>query len=70
MKYNLESIEIFGKIYNDVIFFDNKYNQSNDSTQNENSAQFSVWSKKYGLLQYTDEDGITFTRIDLNKPQN
>lgn len=49
--------------FEDILFFDerrifNKYNLPNPITS-------FAWSKKYGLVQYTFEDGTVFTRTDL-----
>lgn len=49
--------------FEDILFFDerrifNKYNLPNPITS-------FAWSKKYGLVLYTFEDGTVFTRTDL-----
>lgn len=52
-------LKINGVIINDIILF---------RTTNKNTNNLLVsyaWSKKYGLVQYTFQDGTIFTRIDI-----
>ncbi len=53
-------LKINGVRINDIMLF------LNDSIKNTTNSLVSyAWSKKYGLVQYTFQDGTTFTRIDI-----
>lgn len=54
-----------------LCFFDNTnsddFNEDLVDDQDDKNRIISfAWSKKYGLVQYTLEDGTVFNRIELN----
>ena len=55
---------IDGIMYNDVMFFYNRDLESIDKDDPNSIISYS-WSKKYGLVQYTFQNGIRFTRFDI-----
>lgn len=67
---NATSIQIDSNIYKDIIFFsDSDFEDSRfrkDTTWHISSC---AWSKQYGLVQYTFQDGTSFSRINLDQMQ-
>lgn len=53
---NTTSLEIDGITINDIVFFENEKSDSN-------VIKSYSWSKKYGLVQYTFQDGTVFSRV-------
>lgn len=64
----ISSLEVDGKTLYDVMYFDNtKSDKYNPDDENDGNLIISyAWSKKYGLVQYTLQDGTVFNRIELN----
>ena len=61
----LTKLKINNVTLNDVALFDEN-NTEQISNQNQATALKSyAWSKKYGLVQYTFQDGTIFTRTDI-----
>ena len=59
---NVTSLRINDTILNDVMHFENE--NSKDSIP-ANSIRSYSWSQKYGLVQYTLQDGSVFNRIGV-----
>ena len=57
-------IKINGVMINDIMLF-----QTTNKYTNNLPVSY-AWSKKYGLVQYTFQDGTTFTRIDIDNIGN
>jgi len=53
---NATSLQIDGITINDIMSFENEKSDSDD-------IKSYFWSKKYGLVQYTFQDGTVFSRI-------
>ena len=53
---NTTSLQIDGMIMNDIMFFEN---EKSDSSVIKSYS----WSKKYGLVQYSFQDGTIFSRV-------
>ena len=53
------SLQIDGININDIMFFENEKSDSN-------VVKSYSWSKKYGLVQYSLQDGTIFSRISVN----
>ena len=53
---NVTSLRIDGITINDIMSFENEKSDSDD-------IKSYFWSKKYGLVQYTFQDGTVFSRI-------
>ena len=49
--------------FNDILFFDEKNTEQITYYDQSNPIKSYAWSKKYGLVQYTFQDGIVFSRI-------
>lgn len=61
----LTSLKVDNITMSDIIFFEN----GNPEAIKRNDSNFIIsyaWSKKYGLVQYTFQDGTTFSRTDIN----
>lgn len=62
---NITTLQIDGITLDDIMFFDERVmapvNEYNPPVPIMNYA----WSKQYGLVQYTFQDGTVFNRIDL-----
>lgn len=52
-------LKINGVRINDIMLF-----RTTDKNTTNSLVSY-AWSKKYGLVQYTFQDGTTFTRIDI-----
>lgn len=59
---NTTSLKIDGITMNDIMFFDNGKSETVNPTDPNPILSYS-WSKKYGLVQYTYQDGTVFSRI-------
>jgi len=58
----MTSLKIDSITMNDIMFFDNGKIESDNSKDSIPILSYS-WSKKYGLVQYTFQDGTVFSRI-------
>ncbi len=54
-------LKINGTTINDIMLFETTTTNKNTN----NSLVSYAWSKKHGLVQYSFQDGTTFTRIDI-----
>lgn len=54
-------------LIDDAVFFDEKVMDTLRWNELPSPIMNYAWSKKYGLLQYTFQDGITYSRIDLKQ---
>lgn len=59
----LTTLRLHNHTLDDVMFFGNLKPLNNDLP--ENPVMSYAWSKKYGLVQYTFQDGTVFTRIGI-----
>ena len=59
---NTTSLMINGITMNDIMFFDNGKSETVNPTDPNPILSYS-WSKKYGLVQYTYQDGTVFSMI-------
>lgn len=59
--FKVSSLKINGDTIYDIMLFET------DTTNKQtcNSLVSYAWSKKHGLLQYTFQDGTTFTRMNI-----
>lgn len=62
-------LKIRNTVLDDVLFFDEKFTKQIDYEEDcyrpDRPIKSYAWSKKYGLVQYTYQDGETFTRTDI-----
>lgn len=59
-------LQICGVVIDDIVFFEEKYMETFRCQKQPPIPIISLaWSKKYGLVQYTFQDGTVFNRIDL-----
>ena len=58
-------MQVGGMVVDDILFFDENTLESLNKGNPPNPIASFAWSKKYGLVQYTFEDGTVFTRTDL-----
>lgn len=58
-------IQIDSMVLDDILFFEEKYCEVINRYHHPNPITSLAWSKKYGLVQYTFQDGTVFNRIDL-----
>lgn len=58
-------IQIDSMVLDDVLFFGENYCEMINRYHIPNPISSLAWSKQYGLVQYTFQDGTEFNRIDL-----
>lgn len=63
---NTTCLRVDGITLNDIMVFDNR-NSESINRNDANSIMNYAWSKKYGLVQYTFQDGTVFSRIGINR---
>jgi len=61
----MTTLKINNVTFNDILFFDEKNTEQIINDDQANLIKSYAWSKKYGLVQYTFQDGTVFTRIDI-----
>lgn len=61
----LTSLRIRNATLDDVMLFDNSNLEPISNDLPENPVMSYAWSKKYGLVQYSFQDGTVFTRIGI-----
>ena len=59
----LTKLKINDITYNDILFFDENNTEQITNYDEVNPIKSYAWSKKYGLVQYTFQDGTVFSRI-------
>ncbi len=59
----LTKLKINNVTFNDVLFFDEKNTEQITNSDQVNPIKSYAWSKKYGLVQYSFQDGTVFSRI-------
>lgn len=60
----LTTLKINNVTFNDILFFDERFlEQITNYDQVNNPIKSYAWSKKYGLVQYTFQDGTVFSRV-------
>lgn len=59
-------IQIGGTMFEDIAFFDERSCELINRTNSSNPIKSLAWSKRYGLIQYTFQDGTEFNRIILD----
>lgn len=63
---NTTCLRVDGITLNDIMVFDNR-NSESLNRNDANSIMSYAWSKKYGLVQYTFQDGTVFSRMGINR---
>lgn len=61
----LTMLKINNVTFNDILFFDEKNTEQIINLHQVNPIKSFAWSKKYGLVQYTFQDGTIFSRTDI-----
>lgn len=61
----LTMLKINNVTFNDILFFDEKNTELIINLHQVNPIKSFAWSKKYGLVQYTFQDGTIFSRTDI-----
>lgn len=64
---NITSMWVDGIKFDDIMLFEYDTLKSHNETKQVNSIKSHAWSKKYGLVQYTFQDGTVFNRTDINQ---
>ena len=59
----LTTLKINNVTINDILFFDEKNTEQISNYNQSNPIKSYAWSKKYGLVQYSFQDGTTFSRV-------
>lgn len=59
----LTTLKVNSFTFNDIMFFDERNTEQITNYDHANSIKSYAWSKKYGLVQYTFQDGTIFSRI-------
>ena len=63
----LSKLRIRNTTLEDVMLFDNSNLKPLNNDLPENPVMSYAWSKKYGLVQYTFQDGTVFTRVGIGQ---
>ena len=63
----LSKLRIRNTTFEDVMLFDNSNLEPLNNDSLENPVVNYAWSKKYGLVQYTFQDGTVFTRVGIGQ---
>jgi len=61
----LTKLKINNVTFNDIMFFDEINTEQITNYNQVNPIKSYAWSKKYGLVQYTYQNGTIFSRMDL-----
>jgi hypothetical protein len=63
----LTTLTINNVTFNDIMFFDENNTEQIANYNQAKPIKSYAWSKKYGLVQYTFQDGTQYSRIDIKK---
>jgi hypothetical protein len=59
----LTTLEVNNVTFNDILFFNEMNTEQITNYNQANPIKSYAWSKKYGLVQYTFQDGTLFSRV-------